>query len=215
MRCCGAATCPPGLPGAVGPKLPFPCSAVLWGQEALHCKAAFQDFLQQSRMRLRTGSRGTCSPQGCWGHPPAAPAQVTSMAMPRAWGSSYGTKRGLAMRWEHRSLLLTLTQHHSSHLGLKEWRKGGTGIPWVMCGESQGGGDVTLSQASMHICSSFFRKRRRIKAIHHWGTNWGHLLNISPGLGHHSTQRGALFPVAVAAHPLLPQRPQHGGDSPR
>lgn len=119
---------------------------------------------------VRRPSRISCSRAGCGcapvpgepaalgdvgDTPPAVPAQVTSVAMPSAWGRSYGTKGGLAKRWEHRPLLLTLTQHHSSHLGLKAWCKGGTGIPWATHGDSQGGGDVTLTQANMHICSSF------------------------------------------------------------
>lgn len=193
-RCRGAAMCPPGPPGAVSPTLPFPCSAVLWGQEALHCKAAFQDFLQQSRMRLRTGSRETCSPRGCWGHPPAAPAQVNPTAMSSAWGSSYGTNGG------HRSLLLALTQHHSSHVGPNAWCKGGTGIPWVMCSDSQGSRGVTLPA----LPSSVFRERRRTKGIPHWGPNWGHLLSVSPGPGHHLNPEGCVVPHGCCCSPSAP-----------
>lgn len=61
---------PLGLPGAVSPALPFPCSVVLRGQEALHCKAPFQDFLRwpsEQDAAVHRASRRTCGPWGCWG----------------------------------------------------------------------------------------------------------------------------------------------------
>lgn len=99
-RCCGvrSASPPPGLPGAVSPALPFPCSVVLRGQEALHCKAAFQDFLQRPSEQdaaAHRPSRGTCGPRGCWGGLGTPPSTAPFQASP---GVSTGATRGALQR---------------------------------------------------------------------------------------------------------------------
>lgn len=97
---------PLGLPGAVSPALLFPCSVVLRGQEALHCKAPFQDFLQRPSEQdaaVHRASRRTCGPWRCWGGlgtPPSSPFQASPREHRVPWGlcggwdSSHGIREG-------------------------------------------------------------------------------------------------------------------------
>lgn len=84
-RCRGVGLRPPGAGWCRQPAVPFPCSAVLRGQEGLHCKMAFQDFLRQPLEQDAAAHRLPGEPAACmdagvvWG-----PSAALFQASPRA-----------------------------------------------------------------------------------------------------------------------------------
>lgn len=84
-RCCGVGPRSPGAGWCRQPAVPFPCSAVLRGQEGLHCKMAFQDFLRQPLEQDAAAHRLPGEPAACmdagvvWG-----PYAALFQAAPRA-----------------------------------------------------------------------------------------------------------------------------------
>ena len=90
-RCRRVGPHPPGAGRCRQPAVPFPCSAVLRGQEGLHCKRAFQDFLQQpleqdAVMHRLPGEPAACMDAGvAWG-PSTAPFQASPRASLGACG---------------------------------------------------------------------------------------------------------------------------------
>lgn len=75
----GRPTSPRGWP-VPEPAVPFPCSAVLRGQEGLHCKAAFQDFLRQPSEQDAAVHQLPGEPAGMLGCPGDSPLLLSKPA---------------------------------------------------------------------------------------------------------------------------------------
>lgn len=75
----GRSTSPLGL-AAARARGAFPCSAVFWGQEGLHCKMAFQDFLQQPLGQDAAVHQLPGEPAGMLGCPGVSPQLLSEPA---------------------------------------------------------------------------------------------------------------------------------------